>query len=248
MTLKKLAFACLAALLCAAPAAAAVVGCVYETSGAVEVRQAGSDKWLTAKAGLRLSEADAVRTGRGAKCVLLFREGSYLSLGPDTEAAVEELKAGQGGRQFSFSLLRGRLLALAAKLGGGDRKFRVRTPTAVCAVRGTDFSVLVSTGGESSFGLFEGVLALTPAAGGPERELQAGGEASAAPGGPLALSANFSPEMEAEKRGYGKVKARAEALRRRLQAREDYLDDFVARREKKIRSFMDRQREKLDKR
>lgn len=229
---------------CAPALYAGEIGCLYDLKGAVEIKPAAGS-WAPALKGRPLSEGDAVRTGKGAWCELLFRDGSFIKLDGESETAAEELKAGPLERFFSFSFLRGKALWLAGKVSPGRKSgFRVRTPSAVCAVRGTDFSVSVSTAGETTVGLFEGRLAISGAGG--ETELAAGGEASAGSGG-LAVRARFSRLMEAERRRYAKVRNRAESLRRRLAEREDFIDDYISRQRKKLSEFESRREEKLRK-
>jgi len=123
---------------------------------------------------------------------------------------------------------------MAARLKHKASKFEVRTPSAVCAVRGTDFTIdLASAAAE--IGLFEGQLA--------------GSEAVVSgPGAEAAVSAHFSGLMQAEQRRYLKLKKRAEDLRRKLETRENFIDDFVRIQQQKLQDFDNRRREKLNKR
>ena len=239
----------------AAPAAALAAGdtppakqlaCVYETSGGVEIRAAGKTGWEPAAKGTPLAEGDKLRTGRNGSCELLFKDGSFVRLDGDSEAAVEKLSAGAGSRDFSFSFLRGKALWMAFKLRQKTAsKFLVRTPSAVCAVRGTDFSMLVSTGGETAVGLFDGEVAVSGAQG--EKLLLPGREAAAGAGG-VEIKDHFSSLMKAEERRYARLKGRVESLRKRLAERENFIDDYISRQRQKISDFEKRRQEKLKKR
>lgn len=237
------------ALLLALPqlrAAAAETGCVYDLSGPVQVRKAGSADWTPARKGLPLSEGDGLRTGAGAWCEALFRDGTFVKLDADSETAAETLKASAGERLFSFSFLKGKALWMAAKVKEKTAsKFHVRTPAAVCAVRGTAFSIAVSTAGETSVGLFEGKVAVSGE--GAEKELLPGNEASASPGGVL-VQARLSRLMKAEERRYARVKGRVESLRKRLAERDTFIDDYIGRQRKSLSDLEKRREEKLGKR
>ncbi len=229
----------------AAPAGAAETACLYEAQGRVSLLKSGGSAWVPVRKGAPVTEGDRLRTGRNAWCELAAKDGTLVKLDPDSEASVDELLASAGKRQFSFSLLKGKALWLAAKVKeAAASRFVVRTNTAVCAVRGTDFAVIVSSSGETSVGLFEGRLEVGEPDGEP-RQLEAGGEASVSRGS-LAVQPRLSRLMEAERRRWLKVKKRAEDLRKRLAAREDFIDDYIGRQQKKLSDFEKRRREKLD--
>lgn len=236
----------LALLLAAAPAAAGTMGCVYDLDGQVSLRRAGSADWVPAPKGAAVNEGDALRTGAAAWCELLFKDGSYIKLEADSETSAERLKSDAEGRTFSFSFLKGKALWMASKLKWKTRSaFSVRTPSAVCAVRGTDFTLIVSTDGATSVGLFEGKVAVS--SGTAEKELLSGSEASAR-GGQVAVQNRLSSLMKAEERRYARVKGRVDGLRKRLQERETFIDDYVARQAKALSEFEKRRKDKLGKR
>lgn len=230
----------------AARAAAGETGCVYDLKGGVQVVKAGRPGGFAASKGLPLSEGDSLKTGAGAWCELLFKDGTFIKLEENSETAFETLKASSEERTFSFSFLKGKALWMAARLKGKmTSRFSVRTPSAVCAVRGTDFTIAVSTSGETSVGLFEGKVAVQ--GGAAEKELLAGGEASVA-GGEVAVQARMSRLMEKEKKRYERVKGRVEALRKRLAERDGYIDEYINRQQKKLAEFEERRKGKLEKR
>lgn len=243
--MKKLLLA--AALLCCPfRLMAGETGCVYDLKGPVEILKSGQKTWEPATKGRPVAEGDAVKTGAGAWCEILFREGSFIKLEENSEAAAESLKVSSEERAFSFSFLKGKALWMAAKLKGKLlSRFSVRTPSMVCAVRGTDFSMIVSTSGQTTLGLFDGKVAVT--GGAAEKELLSGGEASADAAG-LTVQGRLSKLMKAEERRYSKVKNRVENLRKRLAERDAFIDDYISRQQKKLSDFDARRKEKLKKR
>lgn len=228
--------------LAALPAAAAQTACVYDLAGAAEMQKAGGGQWLPARKGMPLEQGDRLRTGEEAWCEILFKDGTFIKMDAGSETAAETLLATEQERVFSFSFLKGKALWMAAKIKGKASKFAIRTPSAVCAVRGTDFSIIVSSSGETSVGLYQGEVAVSNATG--EKILPAGGEASAAPG-QIAVQRRLSSLMKAEERRYQRIRGRVEALRKRLAAREDFIDDYVNRQEKALSDFEKRRQEKL---
>lgn len=243
--MKKLLLA--AALLCCPfRLMAGETGCVYDLKGSVEILKSGLKTWGPATKGRPVAEGDAVRTGAGAWCEILFREGSFIRLEENSEASAESLKVSTEERAFSFSFLKGKALWMAAKLKGKLlSRFSVRTPSMVCAVRGTDFSIIVSTSGQTTLGLFDGKVAVT--GGAAEKELLPGGEASSGAAG-LTVQGRLSKLMKAEERRYSKVKNRVENLRKRLAERDAFIDDYIDRQQKKLSDFDARRKEKLKKR
>lgn len=231
--------------LAAWPAAAGQMACVYDLEGEVSVQKPGAG-WGAAAKGAPLNEGDSLRTGGKAWCELLFKDGSYVKLEAGSEVSMEKLLAGKEERALSFSFLRGKALWMAAKLKKlAASKFSIRTPTAVCAVRGTDFTMIVSTSGETAVGLYEGEVALSGEAG--EKTLAAGGEAAAGASG-VTVQDRLSGLMKAEERRYRRVKGRVESLRKRLAEREDFIDDYMRRQEKSLSDFEKRRQEKLKRR
>jgi len=234
-------------LLCGAlPLMAGETGCIYDLKGPVEVLKAGQPNWQAAQKGRPVAEGERIRTGAGAWCEILFKDGSFIKMEDDSDAAVETLKASNQERVFSFSFLKGKVLWMVAKVKGKiASRVSVRTPSVVCAVRGTDFSIIVSTAGQTTIGLFEGKVAVT--AGNAEKELLSGGEASADSGG-LTVQSRLSKLMKTEERRYSKVKNRVENLRKRLEERDAFIDEYINRQQKKLSDFDARRAEKLKKR
>lgn len=235
-----------ALLCCPIRLMAGETGCVYDLKGSVEILKSGKKTWEPAPKGRPVAEGDAVRTGAGAWCEILFKEGSFIKLEENSEAAADSLKTSAEERVFSFSFLKGKALWMAARLKGKLlSKFAVRTPSMVCAVRGTDFSMIVSTSGRTTLGLFDGKVAVT--GGAEEKELLSGGEASADAAG-LTVQGRLSKLMKAEERRYSKVKNRVENLRKRLAERDAFIDDYINRQQKKLSDFDARRKGKLNKR
>lgn len=117
----------------AAPSFAADATLV-KISGPVFIRPGGAEKDLAAKGGEELLYGDAVRTGPGAlaqvdlggRGAVLVRENSAFLLQGDPQKTTLRFQVGE----FLVGLTR----ALAK-----NESFRVRTPAAVAAVRGTLF-------------------------------------------------------------------------------------------------------------
>ncbi|MDP3543890.1 MAG: FecR family protein [Elusimicrobiota bacterium] len=88
------------------------------------------------KAGARLAPGDAVATAEKSVAVIALPDGSRLKLRAGSRVAVE-LPKGKIRETTAF-LSAGSVFAKIAKQTAG-RGFRIRTPSAVAAVRGTEF-------------------------------------------------------------------------------------------------------------
>jgi hypothetical protein len=108
--------------------------------------------------GAALAAGDLLRTGsRSAAEILAEESASRFRLGAKTRA---RLASGTPG--VLLELDRGRVHAIFDVLTGGDPRERlVVTPSAVLAVRGTEYGVEVDTKGDTTVTVFQGVVDVT---------------------------------------------------------------------------------------
>lgn len=95
--------------------------------------------------GDELKAGETLKTTRTAAELKLSPNGSILKVGRDTSFKVDGLAAAAGPGTNEFALVTGKLRVVAARSSAAGA-YRVRTPTAVCGVRGTDFSLNVIPG------------------------------------------------------------------------------------------------------
>ncbi len=139
-------------MLLSVPCAAMTRGIVLVPKGTVEARASGSASWVPVSRDVRLKEGDEVRTSGGATADVYFSDGSRFRIGRDSHFAV----GSTGRKRTALSLLYGRLRAAVA--GYFSSRVEVRTPSAVCAVRGTEFDVQVARNGDTSMNVDEGLV------------------------------------------------------------------------------------------
>ncbi len=123
--------------------------------------------------GARLSEGDRVRTGRDGAAEIRLGDGSLVRLAELSELDIDKLDVdAQGAPTTSrFNLTAGQARAwvarqVIAKVAAVQGAFAVQTPTAVAAVRQTDFAVLHDAGAVTRVYTFEGAVETTSRAGG----------------------------------------------------------------------------------
>ncbi|MFH1594105.1 MAG: FecR family protein [Candidatus Omnitrophota bacterium] len=107
---------------------------IISISGSVEVLVSGEDEYEDAQEDMFLKAGDKIRTGQSSYTELAFDEDgeNIVRINADTYAIVT-MEEGE-----KLELFDGEVLATINNLSPGSR-FEIRTPTAVCGARGTDW-------------------------------------------------------------------------------------------------------------
>jgi hypothetical protein len=135
-----------------ARAQALVSARILASEGQVELRR--QVQKIAFKLSDELNAGDTIITGKNGRLVLGLSDGSQAVIAPQTTVVIQDLS--QSPRTL-FQLLRGKTRVKIEKLGGQPNPYRVNTPTAVIAVRGTLFDVLVKEN-ETEVFLHEGAV------------------------------------------------------------------------------------------
>lgn len=125
------------------------IGRVKVTKGTVQIERAGER--VPAAVGAVVYQSDRVVTGKDGSVGLTFADNSLLSAGPNTVLVLDQFRFDpdtlQGG--FEVSLQKGTLSAVGGKLvEQTPGSMKVRTPTAVLGVRGTELVARVQRRGD----------------------------------------------------------------------------------------------------
>lgn len=108
---------------------------------------------------------ETVKTAASGAELKLDPNGSVIKIARNTAFKVEALAGTAGGGDSNdFALLGGKIRTVAAR-ASGTNKYRIRTPTAVCGVRGTDFSMIVKAGVQDAVFVKHGLVAFSKDAG-----------------------------------------------------------------------------------
>jgi hypothetical protein len=124
---------------------------VTMVQGQVAVFARGSEDGVPAQVGMPLDEGDEVRTGSDGHAELALSADSVIGLNSDSILALSNLEQ----KQTLLGLDVGTLVVKLHWEGPRWRRLEVETPTAVAAVRGTEFGVTVQEGGDTSVGVFD---------------------------------------------------------------------------------------------
>jgi hypothetical protein len=141
-----------ALLLAAAPCAAKTQDIVLLPEGTVDARTSATSGWVSVKDGVRVRPGAEIRTGKDSKAAVLLPDGTRFQLGNDTQFAVEDTTKKKAGFKLAFGKLK------ASVAGYFASRFEVRTPAAVCAVRGTEFDLEVGKDGNTEMNVAEGLV------------------------------------------------------------------------------------------
>jgi len=130
-------------------------------SGSVMVKTVEKDEWSAITGEIPLDPNDMVKTASDGVAEIYLDDKGAIAVGRNTELEISSLEQEDAVLTLSFG-------SLAAKIKhflNSKHKFQVRTPSAVCAIRGTEFAVEYSQlGKESAFAVYdEGRVAVNQA-------------------------------------------------------------------------------------
>ncbi len=122
--------------------AAASIGRIVHTDGPAWV-QRGTTREKAEKGQIVLRN-DAIITGSRGRVKIIMSDGSKVYIGSKSRVSLRKYSLrGTNLLNARINMLWGKARFFVNKLSGKDSSFRVRTPTAVLGVRGTEFIVLV---------------------------------------------------------------------------------------------------------
>ncbi|MBS0619772.1 MAG: FecR domain-containing protein [Spirochaetes bacterium] len=134
---------------------AAVV--IYK-SGVAQFVRAQETNWKEVFIKLGLFNEDQIKTGANGNVHLQLTNSSVLRLQANTFIIVN--KVSRNGNDTIFTLQQGRLQAQVSDMRKTGGRLSVRTPTAVAAVRGTNFELSASKK-DSGLACYEGLVDVT---------------------------------------------------------------------------------------
>jgi outer membrane protein assembly factor BamB len=145
-----------------------------------EVDIADESGWFPAEIGDFVSPSDKIRTAADSSCEIQFASIAVIKLQENTEVDISRISLAPESSKVGIALAAGTVLSKVQKLSGTD-SFSVRTQSAVCGVRGTEFSVTTDAAGHSVFAVKEGSVAILPPSLDPEdlKEKMAGKDVEA---------------------------------------------------------------------
>ncbi|MGC1816680.1 MAG: FecR family protein [Casimicrobiaceae bacterium] len=123
-------------------ALAADIGQIKVSKGAVTIDRASQA--IPGSLGARVQQGDVVKTGADGSVGITMSDNSLLSAGPNSVLALDQYAFDTTTNQgrFEASLAKGTLAVVSGRLAKqAPGSMTVRTPSAILAVRGTEFVV-----------------------------------------------------------------------------------------------------------
>ncbi|MEA2081547.1 MAG: FecR family protein [Elusimicrobiota bacterium] len=131
---------------------------VSRVSGDVKALKKGAQEWAAVVKDDVFSSGDIIKTFTGGTCEVYLIDGTIFEVGPNSLLKIDDIHGENDHlKRAIFDLEMGELLSEIEK--GLD--YRVRTPQAVCAVRGTKFAVKSGKSKESRVAVFKGKVGVT---------------------------------------------------------------------------------------
>jgi hypothetical protein len=145
----------------AGQAGAAAARVDFTTEGVTVAGRDGLARPL--RKGSDLDSGDTVRTSAAGRAQLRFNDGSYVSLQPNTDFAINEYKyEGKDDDRGFFGLVRGAMRTVTGAVGRVNRNsYRITTPTATVGIRGTGGVIQVLNDGSTLVIGTSGIWSLT---------------------------------------------------------------------------------------
>lgn len=122
------------------------IGTLKDTQGEVWIGKATARQAGTSGAGVKA--ADHLSTGQTGAATVTLKDGTLLTMGPHTSMDLSTFTFNATTQEGSFllDLLQGSVRVVTGLIGkSSPDKFKVKTPTSVVGVRGTDFIVQTET-------------------------------------------------------------------------------------------------------
>src|SRR5438552_3511802 len=141
---------------------------VSSIAGNVEWRAANGKAFRPLTTSQPVQAGDEVRTGPDAQLILEVPDGSYMVVSENSKLVVEDFWGGD--MRSLMNLMVGKVRFYIQRLGGRPNPYRVTTPTALIAVRGTTFEVSVDEAQIAEVRCLEGRVAVETV-GLPNREV-----------------------------------------------------------------------------
>jgi len=129
----------------AVAANAADIGQIKVAKGPVSIERSGQT--LPGDVGARLQPADVLKTGADGSVGVTMSDNSLLSVGPNSVLALDkyEFDSTTSQGQFDASLQKGSLAVISGRIAKqSPDAMKVRTPSSILGVRGTEFVVSVN--------------------------------------------------------------------------------------------------------
>ncbi|HAK45690.1 MAG TPA: hypothetical protein DCO79_07200 [Spirochaeta sp.] len=114
----------------------------------VDMSATDDGEWVEVEPGLKLDVGSYIRTGHFGSADISFAEGTLVRVAEDTILSISELTLSK----VDLSLEKGSIISKFRKITGHELH-RIKTPTVVCGIRGTELIVEIKDDYTTVFGM-----------------------------------------------------------------------------------------------
>lgn len=150
------------------PAPARPLAIVRRFRPMVQIRDTGNVEWVEAKVAYQLFDKDTLRTEREGYAVLQLIDNSLARVRPNSVLVIRGEPNARNGLNSRIQVESGEV---NLKVEGRVSQYEVATPSAVAAVKGTEFTTRILENGSSEFVVFSGVVEVRANASGQTQNL-----------------------------------------------------------------------------
>jgi len=129
-------------------------------TGDVQLLSQGARDWIEAHEGLPIESGDEIETGDDGVAEMELSENVLWLVEPNTHIVTEHMETDRGRLNLSNGVLLGKVDSKRISI---PQQWEFNMPTAVCAVRGTEFALDVAEPREAHVGVFEGAVEIQAA-------------------------------------------------------------------------------------
>jgi hypothetical protein len=129
-------------------------------SGPVTLTSADGTPPFALTRGYGLSPGDRIDTRGGGRVVIDLSDGSMVVVQPESIIEIKDFRAASSLREL-FDITLGQVRVRINHFAGKPNPYRMNSPTASIAVRGTEFSIAVDAQGSTQVTVYEGVVEVT---------------------------------------------------------------------------------------
>lgn len=143
--------------------------------GSVEIKAAGDSVWEAAMFGQELQPATQLKTYAESRAELVFADGSVIRV--DEKSLYQLPDADAKGKNKGAFLAVGKVWSNIQKMSATRDEFKINTPTAIAAVRGTIYGMEMGEDSTATVKVYEGEVEVSnppPAPTKPKKELKTG--------------------------------------------------------------------------
>ncbi|PIV40623.1 MAG: hypothetical protein COZ31_11180 [Nitrospirae bacterium CG_4_10_14_3_um_filter_44_29] len=120
----------------------AAAGKIAKLSGEVFLRNKANVSYKKAHEGMKFEVGCWIKTGKDGWAKLSLSDGSTFTLANNTEIEIDKFLISDKKKEGVFKLNHGKLRAAVTRLAGQQTNFKVKSPTAVAGVKGTEFMMM----------------------------------------------------------------------------------------------------------